>query len=134
MPWATVLMRGKSMSCLIGVVQIPIRRFGDVHGLIADPLEVDRDLRGADDESQIDRHWVLKREQSEAAVVDVHLEIVDRQVAAKDVPQPFPIAEDERVHRGAHPLFGEGTDGHQPALENVKFFVDVTYVRQRRSP
>ena len=50
---------------------------GDVHGLVADALEVGVDLHGGGDEPQVGGHGLLQGEQLQAAVVDLDLEVVD---------------------------------------------------------
>ena len=58
------------------------RRLRDVHRVVADALQVARDLDGADDEAEVARHRLLQREQRDGEVLDLDLEAIDLVVAA----------------------------------------------------
>ena len=51
----------------------PLRRLRDVHGVIADALEVARHLDRADDEAEVARHRLLQREQLERRRLELQL-------------------------------------------------------------
>ena len=57
------------------------RGLGDVHGLVADALEVGAHLHGRGDEAQVGRHGLLQGEHLQTAVVDLDLEAIHRGVA-----------------------------------------------------
>jgi hypothetical protein len=66
------------------VLQVALAGLGDVHRQVADPLEVGVDLHGRHDRPQVGRHRLVQREQLEAAVVDLDVQVVDRLVADED--------------------------------------------------
>ena len=59
----------------------PQRALRDVHRVIADALEIVRDLDRADDEAKVARHRLLQREQRDRALLDLDLERVELRVA-----------------------------------------------------
>ena len=63
------------------MLQVARRRLGDVDRQVADPLEVGVDLDRGDDRAQVDGHRLVQRQQREAAVVDLDVQLVDRRVA-----------------------------------------------------
>ena len=79
-----VAMRGMSISFLTGGCErVAPRRLGDVHGQVADALEVGVDLHRGDDRPQVGGHRLVERQQREAAVVDLDVQRVDRLVAGE---------------------------------------------------
>ena len=78
-------IRGMSISFLTGgVLHVALRRLGDVDRQVADALEVGVDLDGRDDRAQVGGHRLVQRQQREAAVVDLDVQLVDRLVADQD--------------------------------------------------
>ena len=104
-------MRGMSISGLSGGWGSSLMRvLGDVHGLVADPLQVGVDLHGRRDEAQVRGHRLLQRQQLQAAVVDLDLQVVDLLVGADDqlglvqaaLDQGADRAVDALLHQRAH--------------------------------
>ena len=79
-------MRGMSISGLSGGCGSSLTHvLGDVHGLVADPLQVGVDLHGRRDQAQVRGHGLLQRQQLQAAVVDLDLQVVDLLVGRDDL-------------------------------------------------
>ena len=84
-------MRGMSTSGLSGGSLAQAERAaGDVDRVIADALEIVRDLERGGDESQIAGHRLLQRQQRDAALVDLDLEPVDDVVVVESPRGPAP--------------------------------------------
>ena len=104
------------------------RRFGDVDGQVADPFEVGVDLHGGDNRAQVRGHRLVQREQLEAAVVDLDVELIDRLIPREDAVHARGVALDERPHRRADAILGEAAHLEQPRLELFQFFLKMTPV------
>ena len=66
-----------------GLVGEPDRALGDVHGVIADALQIVRHLDRPDDESKVARHRLLKREQLDRCLLDLELERCQLRIARR---------------------------------------------------
>ena len=64
------------------MVRVALGRFRDVHGEVADALEVGVDLHRRDNRPQVGGHRLVERQQRKAPVVDFDVQLVDRLVAA----------------------------------------------------
>src|ERR1700735_523025 len=53
------------------------RRLRDIHGLVTDALQVSVDARNRQQESQVGGHGLLKGQQTEHAVVNFNLNLID---------------------------------------------------------
>ena len=113
----------------------------DVDRLVADPLEVRVDLHGRGDEPQVHRERGLGGEQLQAAVVDVHLEIVDLLVGGDDPLRVLLVAVDEGVDRAVHALLHQPPHGEelvpqvlQLGFEVVPFHPCLSLVINRNGP
>ena len=75
-------IRGMSISSLDRrVLQVTSDGLGNVDGEVADALEVGVDLDGGDDRAQVHRHRLMQRQELEAAVVNLDVQLVDGRVA-----------------------------------------------------
>ncbi len=116
------------MSGLTGaVLQIALGRLGDVDGEIADALEVGVDLDGGDNRPQVGGHRLMQRQQLEAAVVDLDVQVVDRLVADEHVRRPARgHARSEAGDGLAHALFRQPAHREQPLLQRVELLLKVS--------
>ena len=66
-----------------GCCSVALGRLGDIDREVADPLEVGVDLDRRDDRAQIGGHRLVQRQQLEASVIDLDVQLVDRAVAGE---------------------------------------------------
>ena len=101
---------------------------GDVHGLIADPLEVVVDLEGRGDEPEIRRRRLLQGQERDAAVVDLDLEVVDLLVRCDHDLGLVEAAVDEGADRSVGVLLHERPHREQALLQGLQlFFVTMPF-------
>ena len=74
----------------------------DVHGLVADALEVGVHLDDRTHQPQVGRDRILQREELDAQVVDLELELVDRGIAGGHLDRQIGLALEQGRHRVAH--------------------------------
>ena len=63
---------------------VAFRRAGDVKGMVADALDVGRNLEARRDDAQVVRHGLLLCNQEDAVVLDAHDHVVDVVIFAHD--------------------------------------------------
>ena len=97
----------------------------DVHGVVAHPFEVARDLDRAHEEAQVARHRLLQGEQPDRALLDVQLEEVDLAVAADHGVGLRGVMAQQRVHREVDERLGLLGHGEQLGLEDRELVVKV---------
>jgi len=68
----------------------------------------------------------VQREQLEAAVVDLDVQIIDRLVAIEHPVDHLDVAARQPVHGGADALLGQAAHLEQSALEHFKLLLEVT--------
>ena len=105
---------------------VAARGLGDVHREIAHTLEVGVDLDGRDDLPQVGRHRLVERQQREAAVVDVDVELVQRLVAPHDPIDDHGVAAHEALHGGADALLRKAAHLEQARLEPLELLLEVS--------
>jgi hypothetical protein len=101
------------------------RRLGDVHGVIADPLEIAGDLDRADDEPKIARHRLLKSEERHGEVFDLDLELVDLVIRLEHRLGESLVALEQRVDGQIEQCFCFLGHVEQPLLEEVELLVKM---------
>jgi len=97
-----------------GMRRVAARGLGDVDGQVADAFEVGVDLDRGDNRAQVGGHRLVQREQLEAAVVHLDVQLVDRLVAVEHAVDGRDVAADQPVHRGADALLREAAHLEQP--------------------
>ena len=108
-----------------GVLQVALAGLGDVHRQVADPLEVGVDLDRGDDHAQVGGHRLVQRQQLEAAVVHLHVQVVDRLVAGDHRVERGEVAVHQAAHRFAHPLLGQAAHRQHPLLERIEVVLEM---------
>ena len=73
---------------------------GDVHGQVADPLQIDDDLQGSGDEAQIARCRLAQHQQAPADLVDLDLQPVHLAVGVDHALGQGAVALGQRAHAG----------------------------------
>jgi hypothetical protein len=107
------------------VQDVACRRLGDVHRQVAHSLEVGVDLDRRHDLPQVGGHRLVQRQQAEAAVVDLDVQLVDRLVAAQHQVDERRVARDEPLDRRAHPLLRQAAHLQEAALQRLELFPEV---------
>ena len=67
----------------------------------------------------------MQRQQREAAVVDLDVQLVDRAVAGQHAVDDRRVALDQALDRRAHVFLGEPAHLEQPRLELLELFLKV---------
>ena len=116
-----------SISCLTGAMaDVALAGLGDVHRQVADALEIGVDLHRRDDGAQVGGHRLMERQQPEAAVVNLDVQLIDRLVAEQHLVDERPDRACTRpVKGGAHALLGQPAHFEQPALERFELLAEV---------
>jgi len=89
------------------VRQVTLCGLGNVHGEVADALEIGVDPKRRHDGAQIDGDRVEQRQQRKTALVDIYLRVVELAVAGDDLIQRVTISGRQSLKRGAHPPLGD---------------------------
>ena len=76
---------------------------------------------------QVGGHRLVERQQREAAVVDLDVELVDRLVAAHHLVDERRVPRDQPAHGRAHPLLGQAAHLEQPRLERLELLLEMSY-------
>ena len=71
----------------------------DIEGVIADALDIRRDLEARRDDAQVMRDWLLLGNQEDALVLDVDDHVVDGVVGLHDLLRKDGIVLEKRLHR-----------------------------------
>ena len=114
------------------MLQVAGHGFGDVDRQIADAFEVGVDLDRGDDGAQVDGHRLVQRQQLEAAVVDLDVQLVDRRVADQHLFDERVVAIDQGAHGRPRPVLGEAAHLEQPCLELFELVLKMRRVTFRR--
>ena len=85
------------------------RAFGDVHGQVADTLEIGVDLERGGQEAQIAGDRLPERQRTRYQAVNLHFHLVDLRLIANHLLGDFPVL----VDQGANATVNRGF--HQPA-------------------
>ena len=82
-------------------------------------------LTADDDRAQVDRHRLVERQQLEAAVVDLDVQLVDGRVAAEHALDQSRVALDQPAHGQPHAVLGQAAHFEQAGLELFELFLKV---------
>ena len=107
------------------MLEVALARLGDVDRQIADALEIGVDLDRGHDGPQIGGHRLVERQQLEAAIVQLDVEIVDRLVAGQHGLQRLGVALDDRHDGDAHPFLGQAAHCQQPLLQRLELLLEM---------
>ena len=112
----------------------PLRRLRDVDGVIADALEIARDLDRADDEAEIARHRLLECEQLERGRFDLELHRVDLLVARDHGVRLVLILAEQRVDGELDERLRLLGHGEQAPIQRGELVVEVAKRDVRAHP
>jgi hypothetical protein len=108
------------------MVEVARGRLSNVHREIANPLQIDGNPDYGNHKSKIDGDGLLKRQQREAALVDIGLKLVETLIVRRHPTGQRAVAGEQSIHGDPHLLFGEAAHDGEPVLEGVQIFVDST--------
>jgi hypothetical protein len=74
----------------------------------------------------------VERQQLEAAVVDLDVELVDGGIAAEHALNQGSIAVDQAPHREAHAFLGQAAHFEQTGFDMIEFVLKVANMAVRR--
>jgi hypothetical protein len=104
---------------------VSLAGLGDVDGKIADALEVSIDLDGRDNRAKVGGHWLMQCQQTEAPVIDLDVQLVDRFVPGQDLVDDGGIARDQSLEGGTHPLFRQPAHLEQSTLQRFELLTEM---------
>ena len=104
----------------------PLGGLGDVHRVVADPLEIVGDLEGGGEHPEVAGHRLLESEEVDGLLLDFHLHVVHHAVALDDRLGFHQITIQQGLHRHAQGRFGLPRHGEQPDLDVIQLVVKVT--------
>jgi hypothetical protein len=99
----------------------------DVHGLVADALEVAVDARNGQQEAEIDGHGRLQREQALDALVDFDLHLVDGVLFGEDGFGESLVGFEQRLNGLMDGALGEAAHPEEALLELLHVVFPVTF-------
>ena len=82
-------------------------------------------LTADDDRAQVDRHRLVERQQLEAAVVDLDVQLVDGRVAAEHALDRRHVAVDQAAHGQPQAVLGQSAHFEQAGLELLELLLKV---------
>ena len=103
------------------------RALADIDGVVADALEVGRDLEAGGDEAQIARGRLMQREQADTALVALDVHAVDFGVARDGFARLLGVAIDQGIDR-----LGDLALDQAAHLEQVRRAGRATLLRSAR--
>ena len=103
----------------------PEGRLRDVYRVITDPLQIARDLDGADDEAEVASHGLLQRQQFDSQRLDLDFQQVDFAIALDYRIGLVLVAREQGVNGQIDQLFRAGRHFKQPLLERRELIVKV---------
>jgi len=70
----------------------------------------------------------VQRQQPEAAVVHLDVELIDRLVTREDLGEERRVPGDEALDRRAYALLGQAAHLEQPPLQGLEFLPEMRYL------
>ena len=87
------------------MLEISLGNLADIHGEVSDAFQVGADPRRRHEHSEIERDRLMQGDESEAPVVDFHLQIVDAGIGGNNISQQLVVAFDKAPHGPAQMIF-----------------------------
>ena len=100
------------------------RRAGDIHGEIADPLQVGDGLQDRADRAEVSGDRLLQGQQPHTPGLDVQIETVGQIVPVDDLFGEVGVLTDQRFHRVIQHLLDEAAEAHNIVLERCQLLVE----------
>jgi hypothetical protein len=99
----------------------------DVHGLIADALEIVVDARDGEDEAKVGGHQLMEREYLDDAVVDFELKLVDLIFFVKNALGELFVGIQNAVNRLMDGALCERAHPEESFFDDVEIFFEVAF-------
>jgi hypothetical protein len=99
----------------------------DVHGLIADALEVVVDARDGEDEAEVGGHQLMEREELDDAVVDFELKLVDLIFFVENALGELFVGVENAVDGLVDGALGERAHPEKAFFDDVEVFFEVAF-------
>ncbi len=109
------------------VAQDALGSLGDIHGLVADALEVVVDARNRQDEAKIDGHELVQRKKLHDAVVDFHLQLVDGVFFLENALGKLLIGLQHRVNGLVDRALREAAHPQQALFQLIQVFLKMAF-------
>ena len=103
----------------------PLGRLRDVHRVIADPLQIVRDLERGEEHAEVAGHRLLERQEVGAHLLDLHLHRVDDPVALDHAAGPLGVPLEQRLDRKAERRLRLARHGEQADLDVAELVVKM---------
>jgi len=87
---------------------------GDIHGLIANALQVNVDARNGQSKTEINGHELMQGKKLNDAIIDFQLELVDGVFFLEDAPGERFVGIQDGVDRLVNGALGEAAHPEQP--------------------
>src|SRR6266403_2005430 len=100
---------------------------GDIHGLIADTLEVNVDARNGQRKTEIHGHELVQGKKLNDAIVDFKLELVDGVFFLEDAPGERLIGFQDSVNGLVNGALGEAAHPEEPLFQLVDVFFEMAF-------
>ena len=101
---------------------------GDVGGEVADALQLVVDLDDGDDEAQVAGHRLVQRQQLEALLLDLDLDLVDLHVGGDHLARLRHVARLDRLHGEAQVLLDQRAESEDLALELLDLALQMSHL------
>ncbi len=100
---------------------------GDIHGLIADALEIDVNARNGQRKTEIHGHELVQGEKLNDAIVDFQLELVDGVFFLEDAPGERLIGFQDSADGLVDGTLGEAAHPEEPLFQLVDVFFEMAF-------
>jgi len=110
-----------------GMAEDALRGLRDVHGLVADALEVVVDARNGQDKAEIDGHQLMKGQQLDDAVIDFDLQFVDGIFFIENALGKLFVGFQDRMDGLMDGALGEAAHPQEALFQLVQIFFEVSF-------
>jgi hypothetical protein len=103
------------------------RGLRDVHGLVADALEIVVDAGDGENEAKVDSHQLMEREELHDAVVEFKLQFVDGVFLIENALGKLLIRFEDGVHGLMDGALGEAAHPQEALFQFVQIFFEMAF-------
>ena len=109
------------------MAQDALRGLRNIHGLIADALEIVVDARHRQHEAQVGGHQLMQRQQLHHAVVNLHLQIVDGRLFSEHRLGQRLLRIQHGMDGLMHGALGQAAHPQQPFLQFAQINFEMSF-------